>query len=178
MEQANNTQIVKNNPLSRNKGFTLIEVMVAVAILAIGILAVSSMQMHSVEGNSLAGNTTEAVTVAENELERLIGLPYTHNDLQDVLGDGAAGLRNPLPPLPAPPIPDLTLPALNPDYQVPRGRYTVCWNVAFNNDFDLPPLTPAVSNTKTINVIVVWRQGSEDKAIILEYIKSRDDLFF
>ncbi len=167
MKQAKNTQIVKNIPLSKNKGFTLIEVMVAVAILAIGILAVSSMQMHSVEGNSLAGNTTEGVTVAENELERLIGLPYTHNDLVDVTGDGAATLRNPFPPLPAPPIPDLA--ARIPENRIQRGRYDVCWNVAD----DL-----AVSNTKTINVIVVWRQGSEEKGIILEYIKSQDDLFF
>jgi len=167
VEQAKHTHIINGNPLSRNKGFTLLEVMFAVSILAIGILAAGSMQIHSVEGNSLAGNTTEAITVGENELERLIGLPFTHNDLQDVLGDGAAGLRNPLPPLPAAAIPDLAV--RNPDYRVQRGKYTVCWNI-------VPNL--AVPNTMTINVIVAWSQGTNDKAIILEYIKPQADLFF
>lgn len=159
---------IRNNKPCKDKGFTLIEVMIAVGTLALGILVVGSMQVSSVESNSLAGNMTEAITVGENTLERLIGLPYTHNDLVDTPNnDGAAQLRNPLPPLPAPSIPDIG--ARAPEYQIQQGQYTVCWNVADNL---------AVGNTKTINVIVIWRQGSEDKAVLLEYIRPRDDLFF
>ena len=149
---------------SREAGFTLVEVMIAVATLAIGILAVGSMQVGSVAGNSLAGNTTEAVTVGENTMERLIGLPYDHNDLIDTVG---GALRNPLPPLGVPPVPDIV--ARPPEYQIQQGQYTVCWNITDNL---------AVNNTKTINVIVVWQQGSQDKAVQLEYIKAREDLFF
>lgn len=167
MEVTKKRQIRKDKS-GRDKGFTLVEVMIAVAVLSIGILAVGSMQVSSVEGNSLAGNTTEAVTVAENTLERFIGLPYTHNDLIDNTADGAATLRNPLPPLPAVAIPDIIArPPEFPPFQ--QGNYTVCWNVADNL---------AVNNTKTINIIVAWRQGFEDKAVLLEYIRAQDDLFF
>jgi type IV pilus assembly protein PilV len=166
VETIKKTQTAKEKPVARDKGFTLVEVMIAVAILALGVLAVGTMQGSSAAGNSLAGNTTEATTLAEDTLEMLLGLPYTHADLVDATNDGAATLRNPLPPLPNTPVPDMAV--RPPEYQRTVDRFTVCWNVANNL---------AVSNTKTINVIVVWRHGSEDKAVILEYIRAQDDLF-
>jgi prepilin-type N-terminal cleavage/methylation domain-containing protein len=159
-------QIAKHKFMVRDKGFTLVEVMIAVAILAAGVLAVGTMQSSSVAGNSLAGNTTEATTLAEDTLEMLLGLPWNHAFLQDTTNDGATTLRNPLPPLPNPPVPDMA--ARPPEYQRQAGRFSVCWNVANNL---------AVNNTRTINVIVAWQQGSEAKAVVLEYIKARDDLF-
>ena len=61
----------------REGGFTLVEVMVALGILAFGILAIASMQTASLGGTSLAGNTTDATTVAMNQMDALIPLAYT-----------------------------------------------------------------------------------------------------
>ncbi|MBS3757462.1 MAG: prepilin-type N-terminal cleavage/methylation domain-containing protein [Desulfobacterales bacterium] len=60
----------------RNKGFTLIEAVVAIGILAIGILAVASMQLTAFKGNRSARRQTEAVSLAAQRLEELAALPY------------------------------------------------------------------------------------------------------
>lgn len=65
----------------REGGFTLVEVMVALGILAFGILAIASMQTSSLGGISLAGNTTDATTVAMNQMDQLIPLPFTSSQL-------------------------------------------------------------------------------------------------
>lgn len=63
------------------KGFTLVEVMLAIGILAIGILAVASMQVSATNTNSLAYRLTERTAVAEARVESLLALPFTHPDL-------------------------------------------------------------------------------------------------
>jgi type IV pilus modification protein PilV len=66
-------------------GFTLIEVLIAMAIFAIGILAVTSMQMHSINQNASARMQTEATTLAVDWMERLLSLPYEDAWLDEAL---------------------------------------------------------------------------------------------
>ena len=58
------------------KGFTLVEVMVAVAILSFGILAVAAMQNAALLGTTKARAVTEATTVAMDRMERIFAIPY------------------------------------------------------------------------------------------------------
>jgi type II secretion system protein I len=62
-------------------GFSLIEVLVAMAIFSIGILAVYSMQIHSIRGNSSARGITENITLASAKVEELLAQAYDHADL-------------------------------------------------------------------------------------------------
>jgi len=89
-----------------NKGFTLIEILMALAVFSIGILGVASMQILSVNYNGYARRTTEATTIVTELIERTMTLPYDANDLD---------------------------PANNPR-QVTAGIYTVTWNVTDNVD--------------------------------------------
>ena len=84
----------KGRPIGE-KGFTLLEVIVAISILTFGLLAVASMQMTAIRGNYNASNITEATTVAQDRLEDLMGLPYS-----DPLMNPGNGLSDPTPPSP------------------------------------------------------------------------------
>lgn len=59
------------------RGLTIIEVIFALSIFAIGILAVSTLSVSSINSNASARRVTEATTLAEDRLERLMTLPYT-----------------------------------------------------------------------------------------------------
>lgn len=54
-----------------NKGFTLIEVMIAIVILTIGLLALVSVTVMVIKGNSLSKMMTTATTLAKDQLETI-----------------------------------------------------------------------------------------------------------
>ena len=85
----------KGRPIGE-KGFTLLEVIVAISILTFGLLAVASMQMTAIRGNYNASNITEATTVAQDRLENLMGLLYS-----DPLLAQGDDLSDPAPPSPS-----------------------------------------------------------------------------
>jgi type II secretion system protein I len=57
-------------------GFTLIEVLMAMAIFAIGILAVGSMQIAAMNGGASARRSTDAATIAQDQIEKIIAGDY------------------------------------------------------------------------------------------------------
>ncbi len=54
-----------------NKGFTLVEVLVALLVLSIGLLAVASMQTNSLRSNYNALTRSKAVQGCEDILDRM-----------------------------------------------------------------------------------------------------------
>lgn len=89
-------------------GFTLIEVLVALAIFAIGFLAIASLQATYIGDNASARLQTEATSMAVQVIEQLRILPFDHADMD---------------------------PAANP-HQPPAGStagYNVRWVVADNS---------------------------------------------
>ena len=119
-----------------NSGFTLIEVLFAIAIFAIGILALTSLQAVYIGGNSSARMQTESTTLAAQWLERLKILPYAHSDL-DTVG--------------------------NPHRQV-VGAYRIEWNVADNspiNEVKTIRITVTPANSRGRPVILDYRRAED-----------------
>lgn len=60
----------------REQGFTMIEVLVAIALLLVGLLAVGQMQVMTMVTNSTSNQRTTAITLAQDQMELLRTRPY------------------------------------------------------------------------------------------------------
>ncbi len=100
--------------MKNDKGYTLIEMLIAIAILSVGLLAVATMQISSIRVNDTARRMTRRATMAQDRLEYIMSLKYTHA----VLTSGA-----------------------HTDGSAPSG-YTISWNVSTGGT--LPPLTKLI----------------------------------
>jgi prepilin-type N-terminal cleavage/methylation domain-containing protein len=89
------------------KGFTLIEVMIALVILAVGLLALMALQIVSIKANAFSSEMTYSTMLAQQQLETLRNKGFSDADL-------TAGNHTLSPPLP-------------PDAK--GGSYTVSWQV-------------------------------------------------
>jgi type IV pilus assembly protein PilV len=55
----------------KSKGFTLIEILIAMIILSIAFLGLAGLMIQTTKNNSFGGRITEAATVAQDKLEEL-----------------------------------------------------------------------------------------------------------
>lgn len=149
-------QLSKNMKVfSESGGFTLIEVIIALAVLTIGILAVNAMQTVSVRGNFTASRLTSAATWATDRAEVLFNLEYDDPLLLDDGGGAADGLAG---------LNDATAATADGNDLSPDGEYTIYWNVA--EDEPMP-------NLKTINVIITYTGMGAAKTVTLSHRKSK-----
>src|SRR4030042_584558 len=80
-----------------NRGFTLVEILVAVMILAIGILAVSQLTIMGMKSTSTTRLKVYARTTLDTFFETLNALPNTHPYLMNLDGT-TPDLADPITP--------------------------------------------------------------------------------
>ncbi len=141
-------QLWLRQPLNK-KGFTIIEVMIAMTILAIGLLSIGTMQITAVKGNKIAMDISRASYLAESKLEELLSMPFVNADGVDTNSNGPVGL-------------DAATTDTADRFEI-NGRYTVFWNIA--DDFPF-------NNTKTIKIIVIWRNKGVSKCVSIRNIRA------
>lgn len=75
-----------NNEGNKKGGYTLMEVMIAMAIFTIGFLALGGLQVRYTHNNARARMITESTALADSTLSRLQALPFHHRDLDPSIG--------------------------------------------------------------------------------------------
>ncbi|WP_417913955.1 type IV pilus modification PilV family protein [Candidatus Electronema sp. JM] len=152
-------------------GFTLIEVLIAMAIFTIGILGLFGMQSAVITKNLSANTITSGATWATDQIELLLGQDYIN--LEDKNKDGCAGINNsPLQTDTNKQKPD-SYPSLTSGTTPPV--YTIHWNVARNCFMTAIP--DAINEReeqkpKLIRVIVTVNRGlGEQEIATFNYIK-------
>jgi prepilin-type N-terminal cleavage/methylation domain-containing protein len=69
-------QTTDNRTQNTNKGFSLIEVMVALVVLLIGMLGVMAMQYYAISGNTASRELRIATTLTHELIEQIKSTPY------------------------------------------------------------------------------------------------------
>lgn len=64
------------------QGLTMIEVMIALSILAVGLIAMLAMTISALHQGRVGRDVTVAARVAQDEMELLHRLPWTHANVQ------------------------------------------------------------------------------------------------
>jgi len=119
------------NLLENKQGFTLLEVLIAICLLTIAMMGLMTLQSRGIRGNDLGNRTTQAIALAQDQMEQLI--------------HAASGGNFPLA-APAPnPFPDANNP-MN-ETGAAGGIFTRTWQLQDN--------TP-VTNAQTVTVAVSW----------------------
>ena len=139
--------------LHGNQGFSLLEVMIALAIFSISIVALCGIQTQSIHQNYTASRITTADTWAAKRIEDLIALKY--EDVKDTDGDGVGGLS------------DDTTGTADGSLTSPDGVFTLLWNVAGTAAAGVP-----LPDTKIVRIIVTSTRSGTGRQVDLEYIKA------
>lgn len=63
--------------VNNQKGFTLLELLVAVSLMAIGLLAVVSMQAVAINSNSIANRSAVATAFGQGVMDEILARPIT-----------------------------------------------------------------------------------------------------
>ena len=134
---------MKKTLIKNQRGFSLVEAMIAMVILSVGLLAVGLMQIGAMKGNTNALSRSDGVAMAQSQLDILRSLPLNDAQLVDTgsaLDAGSAvGNANPN---------DALADHTNGVVAGSNGQqYTIFWNVVDN--------TP-VPGTKTVRVYTYW----------------------
>lgn len=139
-------------------GFTLIETLVAMAVLVIGIFSLYSLQTTSVVYNAKASGITTASNWASDRIEQLLSLDFTNAALLDTNGNAAGGIND-------------TGASADGTATSPDGNYTISWNVV---DYLKPnPSNAADSTLKAIRVIVERNDFGNTQTVVFNYYKQK-----
>uniref|UniRef100_A0A7V3ZWY1 Prepilin-type N-terminal cleavage/methylation domain-containing protein n=1 Tax=candidate division WOR-3 bacterium TaxID=2052148 RepID=A0A7V3ZWY1_UNCW3 len=137
----------------RRKGFSLIELVVALSILTIGLLGVIPLAIATIRLNSLQNQMLNAKYLAERYSERFKSVSFDAPDLANDGDNNDLDDRN------------------NPDHTelqtIENIQYTIMWNIADNLD-----------GTKTIRTFVRWfdTRSGRQREYIVETVRSPYEL--
>ena len=131
------------NARSSARGFTLVEVLVAMFLIGIGVLAAAPMFMYAMQGNAVGGDFGSVGAVAVERMELLRGVDYVNLPAGGSLTTNATNYF------------DLTNPEV-----------TQRWSITDNT-------TPAGAKTITVRVIANRQVIGERKDVILTMIRGK-----
>ena len=167
-------------PIRDDKGFTLIEILIGMAIFAIGTLAISALQSYAVSLNANARRGLEVETIVARMVEDIRNLAWNDADgdgvidnidinednivdqlwVSDTDGDGIAGIDDV-----GGAAADHTVSSADWRIGHPTDAYQFSINVAPN---------VVAPNTLTINIIASWNQRGSVRNYNVLFVKARD----
>lgn len=139
----------------RERGLTIVEVPVALALLAFGLLAMAPMFTGAVRTNASAFNLTNANTLAREKMEELIGFPSTDSRLAVTAGASSKSYGNDLPSWYKPSTGATSTATASPGVGWFRFPYTRTYTVEqYREDLTTLVVAPGAYGVKLVTVTV------------------------
>ena len=136
-------------------GFSLLEVMISLAILSFGLLGLAAMQLHAMRDGSTGRYTTDAARVARDQMEQIQRMPFGTVAAAAGLGWQAPAWVNVAGfAVGQMPVQVQTAPGADPNAGVVQV-YNVAWNVT---------TVPGDANLLNIDVEVTWNEINRPNA--------------
>lgn len=137
------------NTQTDQAGFTLIEVLIAIAIFSIGLMAMGALQASSLMQTGDIGRKTEAMSVLEQQLDTLKAMPFGEDDLDEGDHNQASA----------------------------EGRYDIHWSVADLAPEEIPWEAAGTNRVVSKSITVaVTRTGGDvdaDSLMTVNFFKTR-----
>ena len=166
--------------LKTEAGYTMIEVLMALAIFSLGIMAMGALQSSSLMATGDIGRKTEAWAILDDRAEFLKVLPfYANKDGLDNDGDTTIDEADEEHP---------DLQAGNHQVSSSDGRYNIHWEVVDDQPIPavvVPPVNPGdpilpgvpngtytVSKTISVQVVPVGGNPQTEALAMVEFVKS------
>jgi prepilin-type N-terminal cleavage/methylation domain-containing protein len=146
-------------------GFTMIEVLVALAIFSIGFMAVGFMQIQGINSTRISREKTEAINIAETQAERLMAMKfYLDDNGKDDDHNGETDFYDLNPDLAAGSFTD------DSDW---TGTYTVYWRIVDNVPLPavIGPAPFPLTRSKTITLWVTPDKSPDQILINIQLVK-------
>jgi prepilin-type N-terminal cleavage/methylation domain-containing protein len=129
-------------------GFTLIEMMLAMAILAGGLLAMLAVQVQALKQGRYGRHTSEAMQIARDQMELLMRLPWDDAGAQPTNWTAPAAI-------------DVTV--QNEGGTVAQQTFNVSWRIQ-NAAFE--------PNARTVDIDVTWTESDANAGFERRYVLS------
>lgn len=159
----------------RERGFTLLEVMIALSILSVGLIALASLATSNIKSTNMARRTTQALNIATEKIETLKAIPASSLQHTGTNGGVTRTCSGAVPSFTCTPSPATVTVEGNMDF-----LWT--WNVTYLDlDGDglftklgaADPTQIDSGDVKKVDVIVEWRDLYGQHSLILSSIRSR-----
>jgi len=131
--------------LRRDRGFSILEVLIGMSLFMVGLLGVTALQISSLKSSSFAGNLSEATTMAASRIEEIMSWKFDDPRLTDKQTSGNDGHG-----WDGPNGGQDKIGALADDNETGLGRnnmYSIFMNISESDP---------MSGAKRINIIVYW----------------------
>ena len=138
--------------MTDKRGFTLIEVLVAVSILTIGLIGIAGLAGTAWRSLNLGQTTSQGINLAQERIEVLQMVPFNALEVTDAT-------RNCVGPAGPAKRPQFTCTLVDPALPLGNRQYTWSYTVTYIDvDNDLTA-NPARDELKRIDVTVTWPSG-------------------
>ncbi|MBI5588512.1 MAG: prepilin-type N-terminal cleavage/methylation domain-containing protein [Deltaproteobacteria bacterium] len=137
-----------------DKGFTLVEVLIALTILSIGILGIAGLAGTAIKSSSYARSLTQATNFGQERLEALMGVEYNNIQSSETTGPsdlmrtcvGPTGVNNNI----------YTCTPTTPTKTIGNTVYTWSYIVTYIDLDGNGIISPYVDGIKRVDLTVSW----------------------